>query len=220
MKKIQVYASPAGGGKSATLLIDAVRTKKEKIAFISIEMDAFTILNRINSIAEFFKIENEDVNITVFSASASPQYDLIGKLEQMKNKYDIIIIDGYDAYPTIVEGENLHNSEFPFEHKIAFTNIVWDTLFADKYFFKKETRCHSLWISANTYRTLSNSGARTIKFPTTTTFANISLKNKIELKKYSHRKYDDLSKVTYTEVIDFDNRRIEQYNLSEIFKPV
>jgi len=213
MKKIKVYASPAGAGKSATLLIDAVKTQGQKIAFISLEMGASTILKRIDSIVEFFKFEKSDIDITVFSGIPNPQYDLVGKLEEMKNKYDIIVVDGYDTYPTIVEGENINHIHSPLENKIAFTDRVWAALFADKVFFKKQTKCHSLWISVNTYRALDNNSSRQIKFPT-------SLSSKLELKKYSNRKYDDLSKITYTEVIDFDNRRIDQYNLSEIFKPV
>jgi len=195
------------------LLIDAVKTRGQKIAFISMEMGAHHILNRMRSIAKYFKIEDEDIDITVFNGVLNPQYDLVGKLEEMKNKYDIIVVDGYDAYPTIVEGENVIYTESPLENKIAFTDRVWAALFADKVFFKKQTKCHSLWISINTYRALGNNSSIQIKFPT-------SLSNKIELKKYSNRKFDDLSKITYTEVVDFDNRRIDQYNLSEIFKPV
>lgn len=209
MNKIQVYASPVGGGKSATILIDAVKTTGQKIAFISLEMGAHHVLNRMRSIARHFKIEDEDIDITVFNGSLNPQYDLVGKLEEMKNKYDIIVVDGYDAYPTIVEGENLIY-KYPLEDKIAFTDRVWAALFADKVFFKNKTKCHSLWISLNTQRIVGNSSMQ-VKFPT-------SLSDKLELKKYSSRKFDDLSKITYTEVIDFDNRRIDQYYLSEIFK--
>ena len=46
------------------------------------------------------------------------------------------------------------------------------------------------------------------------------LADKLELKKFSQRKHDEITKKSCMEVVDFDNRRIEQYNLSEIFKPV
>lgn len=210
MKKIQVYASPAGGGKSATMLIDAVRTKGQKIAFISMELRANLILKRISSIAKYFKIEDEDIDITVFNGALNPQYDLVGKLEGMKNKYDIIVVDGFDAYPTIVEGENLKITGYPLEDKVAFVNRVWFALFADKYFFKKETKCHSIWISTNTYRSVENNPA-SIKFSS-------SLSDKLEVKKISQKKYDEIKEISFVEAIDFDKRIIEQYNLSEIFK--
>jgi hypothetical protein len=132
----------------------------------------------------------------------------------MKNKYDIIIVDGFDIYPTVVEGENVFEDESSLGRRITFTNNVWNTLFADKYFFKKQTKCHSLWISTHIHRSLSsNNTATQIKFPT-------SLSNKFELKKFSQRKHDEMTKKTCIEIVDFDNRRIDQYNLSEIFKTV
>jgi len=214
MKKIKVYASPAGGGKSVTLLIDAVKSVGQKIAFISIEMRASVVLNRIDNIVKFFKIEKSDIDITVLAGTPNPQYDLVGKLADMKNKYDIIIVDGFDIYPTIVEGENVFEDESPLGRKITFTDNVWNTLFSDKYFFQKQTKCHSLWISTHTHKDLANNNNATqIKFPA-------SLSDKLELKKFSQRKHDEITKKSCMEVVDFDNRRIEQYNLSEIFKPV
>ena len=61
MKKVNVYTSKAGGGKSFVMMIDAVKTASEgkRVAYITAELSDRFVIKRMNHIAKHFGLKGK-----------------------------------------------------------------------------------------------------------------------------------------------------------------
>ena len=217
---IKVYTSKVGGGKSLTMLMDvaltgsSMREKDKKIAFISMEVTTNHLIRRLGKIANFFKIDRKNIKVTFFQGIPSSDYNLFERLDSLKNDYDLICIDGFDSYP--VDGDTNIS-----EAKAEFVRKVYAHLFFDGYLFKKPTRCKELWVTSNSYTHVGFFG-NSLK-PSAFNDEYSELRNKYVVKKHASRKFDGPANIendpkVNLEVVDFEKRTIEIFDIGEILK--
>lgn len=203
---IKAYSSKAGGGKSITMLLDVAKEKNKKIAFICLEVPVHHMIKKLDSILKYCEINRSDVNARFFDGSLSGGYDLIKRLGSLKDDYDIICIDGFDGYRLPKETDFIQS-------KANLINGVWTSIFVNGFFFKKHSRCKEVWVTVNTYNTFGDIGGSKVEY---NGISESYFNKKAIIKKYSRIDRNNLNDETILEVTDFDNRTIENYNLSDI----
>jgi hypothetical protein len=206
---IKAYSSKAGGGKSITMLLDVAKERNKKIAFICLEVPVHNTLKKLDSILNYCEIIQSNINVRFFDGSLGGGYDLIKKLDDLKDDYDIICIDGFDSY-RLPKEPDLMVSIAPRENLVR---SVWSSVFANGYFFKRPSRCKEVWVTVNVYNTFGDIGGSKIAY---NGISESAFDKKAVIKKYSRIDRNNLNDETILEVTDFDNRTIENYNLSDI----
>lgn len=204
---IQIYHSKAGGGKSMTMLMDAIRNTNKKIAIITYELGAHNVLKRLKILADYLGKNPEDVNCTVFDGVNSTDFNLIKKIESLKNEFDIIIVEGF--YVSLPRSKEKFISQLMKE----YINDIYSSLFS-----KEKSKCEELWVDLNSYNS-------PVDCPGTITKALgfmgcDEMKDKVSIKKYSYREFYPIidGNKQYLNIIDFNEKTIESHDMSKIFK--
>lgn len=203
---IHIYHSKSNGGKSITMLMDAIRKNDKKIAIITHELRSHYVLKRLMILADYFGKSIEDVKCTVFDGVCSDELGLIKKIEDLKNEFDIIIVQGF--YVSIRSESNGF-----FQQAKEFINIIHSNLFSEE-----KSKCEEVWIDFNSYNSFTTSSGSIIK--SSDLIYGDDMKDKVSVKKYSYREYRPsiIDTDAYLNIIDFDERTIESHDMGKIFK--
>ena len=189
---IKEFISRTGGGKSAALLFEAARQKGKKVAFISLEMTAKHVIQRLQYItvtAEkliVFNPDGEYRNLSIW---------LQKKIEKLIEEFDIICVDAVDIVPNL-DLKNLNN--------ICFGNIM--------------NQCDDLWISRNIAKPIFPSLHSEATIDRITAYTD-KLPDYVSLKQIVRRiEHPLLPEVALVEAIDFENKEVKMYNMSNLLK--
>jgi len=97
MKKINVYSSFAGQGKTFKMLVDALKLSStgKRVAFITTESNSRVIIKKSNQISKYFgwKGKINRGNFVVFFIPYGEHDLFIRKMEYIKEEFDYVFID-------------------------------------------------------------------------------------------------------------------------------
>lgn len=208
MKKVNIYTSKAGQGKSVIMIIDAVKLASEgkKVAYITGEMTDRFIIKRMNHIAKYFNLKGKisKNNLVVFSIPFGQDKVTFDKIENIKKDFDVLFLDPFEA---ILSFE--HSGQNPLFNQVreAFSKLI-NILDSEDSVLK------------NIYTTLScyNSAVyldNNIFFRGSQNLIG-EMKDRVVLKKYISRNSSGYNSSIVA--CDFENKSIQEYNLTEIMK--
>jgi hypothetical protein len=203
MKKINLYSSKSGGGKSISMMIEAVKLASDgkRVAFITAELSDRFVVKRMNNIANYLGVKNliSRNTLIVFQVPFDNQELLFSKLDSLKEDFDFIFIDPFETCVSRYNQPSLLKAR-----QDAFKKLV-NVLCSDN--FKAESiystvSCYTKSNGENVYVGSENLPEE--------------LKDKVKLKVFSSK--INLAENSVITICDYDDRAVKEYNLTEIFK--
>lgn len=208
MKKVNVYTSKPGQGKSVVMIIDAVKAASSgmRVAYIAGEMSDRFVIKRMNHITKYFNLKGKisKNNLVVFSIPFGQDKVAFDKIESIKKDFDVLFLDPFEA---ILSFE--HSGQNPLFNQVreTFSKLV-NALDSESSVLK------------NIYTTIScyNSAAyldNNIFFRGSQNLIG-EKRDKVVLKKYISR--NSSGENNSIVACDFENKSIQEYRLTEIMK--
>jgi hypothetical protein len=203
MKKVNVYTSKAGQGKSFVMMIDAIKTASEgkKVAYITAELSVRFVIKRMNHIAKYFGLKGKisKSNLVVFEVPYGKDKFAFDKIEKIKKDFDVLFLDPFEA----IRSYN-HTPEKP-----IYTSTQEAYLNLSNLLESEGSTLQSINTTAGCYRALDSNENKVFGFPK-------ELEDKVVLKTFCYKDYfGDKSIIV---ACDFVNNSVKEYNLTEIMK--
>ena len=203
MKKVNVYTSKAGQGKSFVMMIDAVKTASlgNRVAFVTAELSDRFVIKRMNHIAKYFGLKGKisKNNLVVFAVPFGQEKVIFDKIENIKKDFDVLFLDPFDAIRS-------------FEHsadKSIYTSTQEAYLNLANLLESEGNVLQSINTTASCYRAIYNNENKVFGL-------SKELDNKVVLKTFCSKDYfGDKSIIV---ACDFADNSVKEYNLTEIMK--
>jgi hypothetical protein len=203
MKKVNVYTSKAGQGKSFVMMIDAVKTASsgKRVAFITAELSDRFVVKRMNHIAKHFGLKGKisKSNLVIFSVPFGQDKVAFDKIENIKKDFDVLFLDPFDAIRS-------------FEHsadKSIYTSTQEAYLNLANLLESEGSVLQSINTTAGCYRAIHSNDNKVFGL-------SKESEDKVVLKTFCSR--DCFGEQNLIIASDFENRIVKEYNLTEIMK--
>jgi hypothetical protein len=203
MKKVNVYTSKAGQGKSFVMMIDAIKTASEgkRVAYITAELSDRFVIKRMNHIAKYFGLKGEisKSNLVVFEVPYGKDKFAFDKIEKIKKDFDVLFLDPFEA----IRSYN-HTPEKP-----IYTSTQEAYLNLANLLESEGSVLQSINTTAGCYRAIYSNENKVFGL-------SKELEDKVVLKTFCSRDYFGEQNLIIAS--DFENRIVKEYNLTEIMK--
>lgn len=204
MKKVNIYTSKAGQGKTFVMMIDAVKlaAQGKRVAFITAELNGRFVIKRMNHIAKYFDLKGKisKNNLVIFESPFGEE--TLNRVEKIKKDFDVLFLDPFEAIQSFD-----HTPEKPIYKRVqdSYMNLI-DVLNSD------ESVLQNINTTVNCYRAMGSNGFNVVK----TAGLSKELEDKVALKTFCSKGYFGDKAIIVA--CDFEDRSVKEYNLIEIMK--
>jgi hypothetical protein len=202
MKKVNVYTSKAGRGKSFVMMIDAVKmaASGNKVAYITTETSDRFVVKRMNHIAKYFNLKGKisRKNLVIFSVPFGQEKITFDKIEKIKKDFDVLFLDPFEGIRSFEYSATISIFRRTQEAFVKLVNVL----------DSEDSNLKSINTTVSAYLSLGSNNI---------TFAGYQgFENRVVLKTFCSRDY--FGEQTIISASDFENKSVKEYNLTEIMK--